>query len=114
MTVVLVCGGRDYADAGHLYEVLDAAHDLMTITTLVVGGARGADTLAENWARARGIHCRVFVAQWGLYGLSAGPRRNQWMLEQTKPEYVISFPGGTGTAHMMRISKAAGVTVLEA
>ena len=39
---VLVCGGRDYEDRETLERVLDT----IPITTLIVGDARGADSLA--------------------------------------------------------------------
>jgi predicted PP-loop superfamily ATPase len=29
------------------------------------------------------------------------------------PSLVVAFPGGTGTAHMVRIAREAGVNVLE-
>lgn len=50
---VLVCGGRDYADAKSLGMVLDAAHSANPIVCLIHGAARGADTLAADWALSR-------------------------------------------------------------
>jgi hypothetical protein len=35
------------------------------------------------------------------------------MLTEGKPELVVAFPGGRGTAHMMRIAREAGVEVVE-
>jgi hypothetical protein len=35
------------------------------------------------------------------------------MLDEGKPDLVIAFPGGGGTADMMRRARAAGVEVLE-
>ena len=42
---------------------------------------------------------------------AAGPKRNQQMLDEAKPDMVVAFPGGKGTAHMRQIAKAAGVPV---
>jgi hypothetical protein len=36
------------------------------------------------------------------FGRSGGPKRNQQMLEEGKPDLVLAFPGGRGTADMVR------------
>ena len=43
----------------------------------------------------------------------AGPERNARMLAEGRPDLVVAFPGGTGTADMVRRAKAAGVRVVE-
>ena len=35
------------------------------------------------------------------------------MLEEGRPDLVVAFPGRSGTAHMMRIARAAGVAVID-
>ena len=49
---------------------------------------------------------------WEKHGKAAGPIRNQFMLEQEKPDLVIAFDGGRGTADMMRRSRRAGVDTI--
>ena len=49
----------------------------------------------------------------GQLGLSAGPARNQRMLDEGKPDAGIAFPGGPGTADMTRRLKEAGIPVWE-
>lgn len=112
---VLICGGRDYFDTKYFYETMDALHafDDFKYTLIVQGGARGADTLAMAWARDRKIPCATFPADWAKYGKRAGYVRNQDMLDKGRPELVIAFPGGRGTAMMVDIAKRAGVRVLE-
>jgi UDP-N-acetylmuramoylalanine-D-glutamate ligase len=39
--------------------------------------------------------------------------RNKWMLTDGKPDLVIAFPGGRGTASMVNLARAAGVPVTE-
>ena len=80
---------------------------------VVHGAAAGADSLGGDWATARGIPVQVFPADWDTLGRKAGPIRNQQMLDDGKPDLVVAFPGGRGTAHMMRISREAGVEVIE-
>ncbi|WP_420839395.1 DUF2493 domain-containing protein [Bradyrhizobium oropedii] len=109
---VLVCGGRDYSDREQLYRVLDAAHLANPVVLLVHGGASGADDLAGRWARHVGVSWKAYPAEWKSEGRSAGPRRNQRMLDETKPHLVIAFPGGRGTADMISKAELAGVPVV--
>jgi UDP-N-acetylmuramoylalanine-D-glutamate ligase len=36
------------------------------------------------------------------------------MLRDGRPELVVAFPGGKGTAHMVKLARAAGVPVRQA
>jgi hypothetical protein len=109
---VLVCGGRDFADKEWLVAELDHLHHASKITLLVNGGAPGADTLASNWAITRGIAVSVYRADWEKYGRAAGPIRNQEMLDSEKPDAVLAFPGGRGTADMVARAKLFGVRLI--
>jgi hypothetical protein len=107
---VLVCGGRDFSDDALLNTKLDALHAERPISLLLSGGTRGAGTLAVKWAQQRGITTVVYQADWKL-GLKAGPVRNQQMLDLGKPDLVVAFPGGRGTADMMARALKAKVQV---
>jgi len=113
MTRVLVCGGRDYDDQRHLNETLDKLHVEHKFSVVIEGEARGADTLARVWAEGRKVEVAKFPADWKLNGRKAGPIRNRRMLVEGKPDLVVAFPGGTGTAHMVRIAREAGVKTIE-
>lgn len=109
---VLVCGGRDFKDATWLCKAMDYLyHDKGPFHAVVHGGARGADHEAGSWARARDIPEIVFRADWDKHGKAAGPLRNQRMLDEGKPDIVIAFPGGPGTADMVRRARDAGLPV---
>jgi hypothetical protein len=109
---VLVCGGRDYRDASEVGRVLLDLHERVPITCLIEGGAPGVDAHAERWAMAHGIHVKEYRADWHHLGRAAGPLRNQRMIDEGKPELVVAFPGGRGTADMVRRARTAGVEVL--
>lgn len=111
---VLVCGGRAYADRNHVYATLDAIHAKTPITHLIHGGARGADSHGREWAFERNVPMTAFMAEWKHKGKAAGPIRNRRMLETGKPDLVVAFPGGRGTADMCRQARVAGVEVIEA
>jgi hypothetical protein len=108
---VLVCGGRDYSNRDMLFAVLDRAHAANPIVALIHGNAKGADQLADNWAMGK-CETLTFTPAWEEHGKAAGPMRNQKMLDEGKPHMVIAFPGGRGTADMVRRANAAGVPVV--
>lgn len=109
---ILVCGGRDYDNAAFVFSILDHLHAGEPVTELMQGGAPGADALARDWAKARGIKRWVCHADWKAHGRAAGPKRNARMLEW-KPDLVVAFPGGRGTQNMIAQARAAGVEVRE-
>jgi len=110
---VLVCGGRDYQDYNRVISALDAVHAKRRITLIIEGGANGADSHAAIWADNNGIPRCVFPANWEFHGKRAGPIRNQVMIEVMKPDGVVAFPGGRGTADMIRRARDARITVWE-
>jgi len=110
---VLVCGGRQYDDAATLASRLSEINRDHAITEIIEGGAAGADTLARKFGEHEGIPVRTFPADWDTHGRAAGPIRNRQMLEEGRPDLVVAFPGGRGTANMVKQARAAGVKVLE-
>jgi len=111
---VLVCGGRDYDDQAMLFGVLDMLAEQGPINAIIQGDCpTGADKLARMWAISRNEHYDRFPADWNAHGRAAGPIRNQRMLDEGRPTEVVSFPGGRGTADMVRRAKAAGLPVRE-
>ena len=108
---VLVCGGRDYADKARVNEALGIVHRKCKITELIHGAARGADTLAGEWAKENGIKVSAFPADWEKHKKAAGPIRNQKMLDDAKPEAVVAFPGGSGTKDMLLRAQLSGLKI---
>lgn len=137
---ILVCGGRKFADLNYgerglpewdkameEYHFVMATLDNLTMpnqtddfdtwlppngTVLIQGGARGADSAAHDWAVSRWVPQEEYPADWGKYGKRAGYIRNVEMLEKGKPDVVVAFPGGKGTAMMEDLASKRGVTVL--
>lgn len=108
MARLLVCGGRDFNDRRALFAWLDSWHAIREVTLLMHGAQRGADMLADEWARSRGIPVQPFHANWKLLGNRAGSARNARMLREGRPDAVLAFPGGPGTRDMVRKALAAG------
>ena len=109
---VLACGGRAFMELDYVDRALDALHARTPVTVLIHGDARGADKAAGSWARRRGVRVETYKADWNSAAQrAAGILRNTKMLVEGKPELVVAFPGGTGTANMVSQSKRAGVPI---
>jgi len=108
---VLVAGSRDYDDADQVNETLNDLHSVVPITTVIHGGARGADTLAQLWAIKRKVALKPYLAEWRTQGRKAGPIRNQRMLDEGKPDIVVVFINkplaeSRGSADLVRRAEA--------
>ncbi len=116
MTRVLVTGGRDFDDYWRVEETLDSLAEvtgLAPITWVITGDARGVDAHAASWAAHRAKLIAIFEADWASHGKAAGPMRNARMLTEGKPDIVVAFPGGKGTADMVRRAEKAGVRIMK-
>lgn len=111
---VLVCGGRNFNDTQFVSRTLSRIHAAEPIERIIHGGASGADRLAGMWAALRAVPVDVFPAEWAKHGRAAGPIRNETMLRVGKPDLIVAFPGGWGTADMVRRAELAGVVVFHA
>jgi len=112
---VLICGDRNWEDHGMIYEVLTTLLRIReSYTTIVHGAARGADRMAGDIADDIGLQAEPHRAKWDQYGRSAGPIRNQEMLD-SGIDLVLAFHDdlehSKGTKDMVRRAKKAGVPV---
>jgi hypothetical protein len=105
---VLVTGGRNYDNVKRVENVLDICHIRFPDLQIIQGGAKGADFIAKSWAQKRNVSCVTYNADLKL-GKKAGILRNITMLDEGNPDIVLAFPGGTGTKHMIEISKKKGI-----
>jgi hypothetical protein len=108
MTRVLVCGGRAYNNAKLVYDTLYALEPSL----IIQGGATGADFLAREYAGVLAVPLKTYKADWFKHGKAAGPIRNQQMLDFERPEVVVAFKGGDGTADMVARAKKAGIPIM--
>lgn len=139
MRVVIVTGGRTYgavsrffpatdeliairnkelARRKHVFAALDELHASEAIDLLIQGGAKGADTVAKEWAIERAVHVLTMPANWERDGKAAGPIRNGQMVKKGveynalgRSVLVLAFPGGRGTANMIEQSHKAGLLI---
>lgn len=132
---IFVTGSRSWTDAQVLADALleawhDATQDGYDSIVIVHGGADGADTLADLWARGHGLEVETHPADWnhcaddcppghrkrrargGDYCPTAGPRRNRRMVD-AGADLVVGFQrnGSRGTADCLSRAEAAGLAV---
>ena len=81
--------------------------------TIVHGAARGADTLAADLAVKYNMTVIGVPADWATHGKKAGPLRNQRMLDEHRPDFVLAFPtkDSIGTWDMIKRAANAGIPV---
>ena len=126
---IIVAGSRTFTDYEVVAGILDRVFgpDWATtkfgdstevLTEVVVGGARGVDTLADRWAREHDIPLKRFPADWNSYGKAAGMIRNRQMAEYAAqstdgPGALVAIWDGIslGTRHMIQTAKANGLLV---
>lgn len=110
---VVVCGGRVNHDGwSALWAVLaNFQRDEGPIAAVIQGGARGVDEDARTWAKHFGVQCETYAADWQTHGQAAGPIRNRKMLTESRPDWVLPFQGGRGTADCVRQAHELGIKV---
>lgn len=106
---VIVCGSRRWRDRG---VITDRLFDLHPNTTVVHGGAPGADQIAHQEAQKLGLVVEEHRADWGSLGKRAGLVRNT-VMANLGADLCIAFWDGqsTGTAHMMEEARKRGIPV---
>lgn len=113
---ILICGSRTYSNK-YLIKKTILYYD-KDDTVIIVGGARGADSIGEYIARQFEYPVEVYPADWEKYGKAGGMIRNQEMLDIGKPDVVYAFytdinNKSRGTMNMVKIARKAGIKVVE-
>lgn len=103
---VAIIGSRDFYNFDFLEEkvkeLMPKNHNDFII---VSGGARGTDTLAEQFAEKYGYPKEIHKAKWHLHGKCAGYLRNHEIVRNA--DMVIAFWNGIskGTKHTINIAR---------
>ena len=109
---LIVAGGRDFNDWPLLRDTVDRLLRERVGITIIAGGARGADTLAARYAKARRLPLVEMPAQWDADGRRAGFVRNEKMAQVA--DGLVAFWDGVspGTGHMIATMQALGKRVV--
>lgn len=109
---ILICGSRNWCDRD---KILERFRTISPDSIIIHGGCSGVDSISGEIASLLGMNVICYPANWKEFGRSAGPRRNQQMLEESKPDLVIVFhedlQNSKGTLDMVKRAKKCGVTI---
>jgi hypothetical protein len=97
---VAVIGSRTFDD----YELVKETLSTFTISLLVSGGAKGADSLGERYANENNITTLIFKPDWKKHGPAAGPIRNTDIVNNA--DTIIAFWNGESRGTKDSITKA--------
>ena len=116
---ILITGSRDWTDRARIRRVL--ANEASRPGAIVIhGAAGGADTIADEEARALGMVVERYPADWKRHRKAGGPIRNGVMLARllalrdegaSVAVYAFPLPGSVGTHDMIERARRAGVDV---
>ena len=112
---LMISGGRNLQDREFIERIIDLhIQKYGTPQVIIHGAASGADSLVDQIAKSKGIDViseKVTDADWRRIGPSAGPRRNQYMIDEHSPTHFIAFPGGRGTQDALTRAETANLEV---
>lgn len=106
-----IVGGRNFNDYEYLRNSINDLRSQYTVTEIVSGGAAGADSLGERYAKENKIPTKIFLPDWNRFGRSAGYKRNVLIINEC--DKVAAFWDGysKGTKHSIDIARAQGKEV---
>ena len=101
---VAIIGSRTFNDYELVCKTIKELK-LETMTHMVSGGAKGADSLGERYAKEHNIPCIIYKPDWNTYGKSAGFVRNKDIINAC--DIVVAFWDGKskGTEHSIMLAK---------
>lgn len=104
-----IVGSRNFNQYSLVKEVMDDY--IAEVDTVVSGGAKGADTLGELWAKENDIATLIFKPDWNKFGKRAGFIRNQDIVKNS--DLVVAFWDGQskGTKSSIDLCVKFGIPV---
>jgi len=108
---LLISGGRHFDDAVAVLSELGRIHAEYPVTVLIHGGLPAIGATAEDWARQNDVHIVRYPANWSLLGKQADTKRNRFMLEDSRPDALLAFPGGRHVQELVQQARAKNIPV---
>jgi len=81
------------------------------VKSVVSGGARGADSLGEQYARQVGVPLERYPADWNKHGKGAGFIRNREMANHAEALLLIWDGQSRGSANMLQEALKCGLKI---
>jgi len=110
---VAIIGSRGFKDYTTVIKAMKEFENIHGVVESVVsGGAKGADALAERYAKDNRLPITVYPAEWERYGKKAGYIRNKLIVNDC--DFVVAFWDGesTGTKSSLDYARETGKPVM--
>lgn len=104
-----IVGSRNFTDYKRFSQIIDKVKTQVTL--IVSGGARGADTLAERYAKEKAIPYLIFPADWDKHGKKAGMLRNQDIVDNADGMVAFLAPESRGTKDSIKRAERKGIPI---
>lgn len=106
MYKLIVAGSRKYDDARYAFSVLEKILKTLPDTDIVIvsGGAKGADTIGEQFAKSKGLQTEILIPDWDGQGKKAGYMRNESMAKISQGLCAFWNGESPGTKHMLSLA----------
>lgn len=100
-----IVGSRTYKNYKQFSNIVDNYIKFLDNDNIqiVSGGANGADTLAEKYAKENNYTTIIYKPDWQKYGKIAGILRNTYIAEECT--HLIAFPSKEGRGTQDTIKK---------
>lgn len=85
-----IIGSRDFKDYLKAKEVIDAFQEKYQLDFHIIsGGAQGADTIAQKYAKEKGLPITIYYPNYNKYGKTAPFVRNRSIIISS--DFVLAF-----------------------
>ena len=106
---IAIIGSRDFNDYELLLKTVFNNDKILIqkhmIKYLVSGGALGADSLAQRFAKDHGLPIIIYYPDWDKYGKSAGFIRNEKIIKTANLVIAFHKNKSRGTSHSIKLAK---------
>ena len=102
---VSIVGSRDFDNYEFMSKCIDEINkEECPISLIISGGAKGADSLAEKYAKEHIIPTKIYYPDWIKYGKRAAAIRNDLIVSES--DRVVAFWDGNSRGTKMTIDFA--------
>ena len=113
-TILAISGYRDFYD----HEVFETELNKFfksngRPTKMIFGECRGTDKLALQYAKDNNIPYAVYAADWAKHGTSAGPKRNEKLINDATHLVAFLSPMSKGTVDAINKAVIKKIPVIQ-
>ena len=104
---VAIVGSRDFNDFDLLKDKINPIFLKLEwqIDSIVSGGARGTDSMAEKYAKDNKISTIIYRPDWEKHGNSAGIIRNRTIIQSSDLVIAFLMDNSRGTTNSINVAK---------